>query len=205
MVKGIRALNDNSASIVYNYTKSLPFYFWIGFCLTVVSFMSSWFLMTIHESVMQQHYKKKDFKSQQDHKYKAELKENSLSVDYKWLCLIYSLGFSTIHSFYPNMSNFLQQRFGFNNEEAGHILSLPFILASFATPLFGTCVSRLGSTWFESLISLSACLILVVHTSLCLMPDSLPGEGKNMLVLLPIALFGLSHAMFVTMHGPCVK
>jgi MFS family permease len=51
-VKGVRALNDNLASIFYNLTLSLPGYFWLGFAICCGSLISSYYLITLHESII---------------------------------------------------------------------------------------------------------------------------------------------------------
>ena len=114
-------------------------------------------------------------------------------------------GFASIHSFYPNMSNFLQQRFGFNNEDAGHIASLPFILAGVSTPFIGIVLSKIGSSYYEIVQATGAAIIFTVHFSLFIMSDAIVGSGPKYLAILPITLFGLGHAIFATIGGPLVK
>jgi len=52
MLKGVRALNDNIAPIVYNATLYLPAYFWIGLVACLGSLASCTTLMNIHTSVI---------------------------------------------------------------------------------------------------------------------------------------------------------
>lgn len=51
LVKVVRAINDNIASVFYNATGSLPAYFWLGFVVSLTSLVSAFYLTTIHESV----------------------------------------------------------------------------------------------------------------------------------------------------------
>lgn len=51
MVKVVRAINDNLASVFYNATGSISAYFWIGFGVCMASLISAYYLTTIHESV----------------------------------------------------------------------------------------------------------------------------------------------------------
>ena len=53
MLKLIRAVNDNVASMFYNATHSLGAYFWIGFCVTLFSLACAYFLTNIHEAVIE--------------------------------------------------------------------------------------------------------------------------------------------------------
>jgi len=66
----------------------------------------------------------------------------------------YTLGFSAIHSFYPNMSKFLQQNFGMTNSEAGHLSSIPYMTASIAVPIFGNILTYAGESHFEKFLSM---------------------------------------------------
>lgn len=119
-------------------------------------------------------------------------------------------GFACIHSFYPNLSNLLQTRFGFTNEEAGHIASLPYILASFATPLFGSLISRMGDSMYESLLSISMGVIFLTQMNFILISDApyldptKPPEPNNYSII-PVGVFGIAHALFVTLQGPLIK
>lgn len=65
------------------------------------------------------------------------------------MTVAYTLGFSAIHSFYPNMSKFLQQNFGMTNAEAGHLSSIPYMVASIAVPIFGNILTYAGEAHFE--------------------------------------------------------
>ena len=52
-----------------------------------------------------------------------------------------SLGFILIHcilhSFYPNMSKFMQENYSYSNIEAGHLSSLSYVIAMIVVPLLG--------------------------------------------------------------------
>ena len=41
MVKAVRAINDNMASIIYNKSKSLERFFWVGLITCIFSFVCS--------------------------------------------------------------------------------------------------------------------------------------------------------------------
>lgn len=51
MIKAVRAVNDNVASIFYNRMGSLDGYFWLGFVVCLGSLISTYYLTTIHEAV----------------------------------------------------------------------------------------------------------------------------------------------------------
>ena len=41
--------------------------------------------------------------------------------------------------------------------------------------------------------------------SYILMSDAYPGSEERMLSVLPIAMFGIGHALFVTLMGPSIR
>lgn len=59
LVKVVRAINDNLASIFYNTTQSLPSFFWLGFSLCLGSLISAYYLTTIHVEVIENNLKDK--------------------------------------------------------------------------------------------------------------------------------------------------
>lgn len=52
-VKVVRAANDNFAPMFFNATHSIVAFFWIGFAVTVASLLSAYYLMLIHEAVVE--------------------------------------------------------------------------------------------------------------------------------------------------------
>jgi hypothetical protein len=46
-------VNDNVAPMFYNATQSLTAYFWVGFMLTLFSLGCSYFLINLHEAVIE--------------------------------------------------------------------------------------------------------------------------------------------------------
>ena len=116
-----------------------------------------------------------------------------------------SLGYASIHAFYPNMSKFFQTKFQFSNIDAGHISSIPYLIASFTVPILGSLLSYVGEAYFEILLFSSIGMILMVHlTYLTLRDVTEPGQQGGLFCFLPLFLFGLGHALFTTLQGPTV-
>jgi len=104
------------------------------------------------------------------------------------------------------MSKFFRTRFHFNNIEAGHISSIPYMIASFAVPVFGSLINRIGEAHYERLIFTALCLVLFTHTSYLLLSDPVdPEEQGGLLCMFPIFFFGFGHALFSTIVGPMVN
>ena len=74
-----------------------------------------------------------------------------------------SFGYASVHAFYPNMSKFFQTKFQFSNVDAGHISSIPFLVASFSVPLMGSAIAYIGDSYFEILLFASVGMILTIH------------------------------------------
>lgn len=56
---------------------------------------------------------------------------------------------SVLHSFYPNFSKFMQQNYGFSNTLAGHMSSIPYLVASVTVPICGQLISQGGPQSYE--------------------------------------------------------
>eukprot|EP00347_Sterkiella_histriomuscorum_P006367 403353031 len=222
LVKVVRALNDNLASVYFNQTQNLASYFWVGTFMCIVSLISSYFVGTLHKEIIEnnlmkskdeveeQPLQKKDKESQDvpmisSPSQQTKLKTQELPFEYYLLSLVYAFGFACVHSFYHNLSNILQSRFGFNNEDAGHVSSLPYIIAAISTPIFGMLLSRLGEAYYSKTILIATTIILIVHSSIMMLQDSEMGGSPQYLSIIPVALFGLGHALFVTVHGPNIN
>lgn len=76
---------------------------------------------------------------------------------------------------------------------------MPYTIASFATPLFGTTLQYVGEQYYEHLTLGSLGLVIITHMSYIMMSDSSDGGYVPML---PMITFGLGHAFFVTLQSP---
>ena len=74
-----------------------------------------------------------------------------------------SFGYASVHGFYPNMSKFFQTKFQFSNVDAGHISSIPYLIASFSVPFMGSAICYIGDHYFEILLFASIGMVLSIH------------------------------------------
>jgi len=205
LLKSIRAINDNIAPIFFNTFQALSPYFWIGFVISLASLISIYYLIEIHELIFDPSMKQE---VEEDPEQKGKRSWNifkGLPLEYYQICFICFLGYASIYSFYPNMSSFFQLRFGFTNQQAGLISSIPYIIASFATPVFGHFIQKMGETYFEILMTLALGSIFVTHMLYSMTPDYVFFSGPKVLSVLPILIFGLGHALLVTVQGPIIN
>ena len=64
-----------------------------------------------------------------------------------WLLLaIYSTVYGSLHPFYINLPKLFELRFSFDNEDAGHIASVPYIIAAITIPFMGYMMKRLSNS-----------------------------------------------------------
>ena len=148
-------------------SRALVAYFWIGFAVCIFSTVCSFILAQIHESVIDSETnsevkaKKGELKAnsgtENDEDQDGEQKPESsgqesfmnqyvkgLSRPLLLFMVINSFGYASMHAFYPNMSKFFQTKFQFSNVDAGHISSIPYLIASFTVPIFGTVLNYFG-------------------------------------------------------------
>jgi hypothetical protein len=55
------------------------------------------------------------------------------------------------------------------------------------------------------IVLISSGLLFVVHMSYTMMSDTVAGQDPKMISIFPIALFGIGHALFVTLMSPSIK
>lgn len=121
---------------------------------------------------------------------------------------LYCMYYATIHSFYPNMSKFLQQNYGFNNAEAGHISSVPYLLASVMVPLFGQLLAIVGTSYYLWFSTASMSLVCTAHILFFLFFEDLGADGKLLtphLILIPVVCISLGHTFLSTLQTPIIN
>lgn len=138
LVKMARAVNDNVASVIYNYYNDLLEFFSIGLYVCIFSFLSSLVLTHIHQKALDKKILKQNSSPNVKQKLnvgKTENKAIELPVEANILAIVVSVGYAAIQSFYPNMSKFMQQNYGLTNSHAGMLSSIPYIVASVLVPI----------------------------------------------------------------------
>jgi hypothetical protein len=101
------------------------------------------------------------------------------------------------------MSKFLQENFSYTNSEAGHLSSIPYIVASVAVPIFGNILSYAGEKHFELFQALA--LFFIAAGQILFRTLQNAGIKSELRILIPILFLGLGHALFTTLQGSLVK
>ena len=55
--------------------------------------------------------------------------------------------------------------------DAGHISSIPYLIASFTVPIFGTVLNYFGDSYYELLLLASIGMIFTVHVTYLSLSD----------------------------------
>lgn len=90
-------------------------------------------------------------------------KSSSISHECWIINIIFVLVYCCLHSFYPNFSKFLQQNYGYTNNEAGHLSSIPYVLSSVLVPLFGQVLSFIKPEHYVKFLCLGMGFIGTAH------------------------------------------
>ena len=81
--------------------------------------------------------------------------------------------------------------------QAGTISSIPYAVSSLAVPFIGGMISYFGEQYFEFMLFSTVATVLSVHLFYLALSD-VTEEGKvgEWYTFLPIAVFGMAHAIF---------
>ena len=188
-MKLVSLLHDNIAAPIYNHF-GMSLLFLAGLVVSVFSFMCAVSLIRKIETP----------------KEKPENKELStwqalkaMPGKFYYLVLADSLILIAIKTFYPNMSKFYQETYGFSNTEAGTLASVPNLVGSLLCTPIGALfsISQSLNGWLLSYV-----LVLGSHASYLLIPTNT--EQSQMMSLAPLLMFSVGHAGVSTLRYPSV-
>lgn len=195
-----RVINDNSASVVYNINKDVDTIFDIGLWVCAFSILSAVILW----AMIGDQGTGRPTRGQQpagswglQMLYKAEML-------YLTLCII--LVNCIIHSFYPNMSKFLQENFHYSNTEAGHLSSLSYIISMIVIPVLGYLMSFYKIDCYELNQVGQSIFLLVAHCTFIALRFRAGQDGQQQeLVPASIVLIGLAQSLYCVTFAPITK
>lgn len=124
-----------------------------------------------------------------------------------WL-LVWSnyLSYGSFFTFIDNSNDLLVSNYQYEYKQAGHLLTIIFIISSIASPVFGFVLKNIGKKMKMMLVSLS--LFLIALFVLIFFELREPGE-KGILVrqavLIPLTLIGLFYAMNFSLIWTCIS
>ena len=223
-----RAISDNIASMVYNYTQNLETFFYIGLIVCALSLLAAAIMTEIHVRYIDSNTIKLN-----EAKTKQEAKRTKISIRSKehgligypktYWAMIFLTGLQhiVVHCFYPNMSKFLQQNYGLSNTHAGHLSSIPYLTASIVVPIFGQLLAYFGESTYEFFFVFAFGMVFSAHSFLFFLNfnavrvfnkdtgessnyGTLP-ESMHWLCILPIFAIGIGHALNSTLAVPMVN
>ena len=105
---------------------------------------------------------------------------------------------SCIYCFGFIASGCLQERFGYDLQTAGSVMSITFAITALTSPVFGLLVDRVGKRTVFNVVS--CVLITSFHVAFMIIPDS----KNSMLPTFAFLLFGAGYSMNLATSWPCV-
>lgn len=138
------AINDNIEPLLVQST-SLAFGLWFGVIICTLSLISA--VLVNYIDKQKQGKPEKLLDSQPEKINCADLKGFSLS--FYLLCANCALVNADVYCFNNIASKYFQDRFGYNEVEAGRIISITFIIPAILCPFIGVWLDRVGKRiWF---------------------------------------------------------
>lgn len=157
-------LNDNLSPTVAE-TISLSFSLWLGFMLCGFSILMACILSHIDKK------KERFLRNQNNLKLQTEEKFNikdikNFSFSFWLLALNCTFVYAAVYCFNNIASNLFQKRFGYSTVEAGHIISITYIICALFCPVIGVLLDKYGQRVYFIMISgLLVCLSHVLFFS----------------------------------------
>jgi len=192
------ALNSVLCPKFYAMKEELYFPFLMGTLLTLISFICVFGVI----------YLDKKADAETNNSTQANLFEKVLLKDFAslpkmffFLMIISILGYMSFLGFTINVNSFLVQRFGFETESAGELITIIYLVAGFLSPLMGSIIDIVGKrvvfifiAVFLALISMFFFIVLADATTL----------NPNYHVIFGFIGLGLFYSMFSTTIFPSI-
>jgi MFS family permease len=187
-------LNDNLNPFVYNQA-GLVTALWIGCLVCLASFVLSFFVLRLNQKRQKTMAVVGDDNSKEQFRFShiKKLGKPFWVLVFNITCIescVYCFGFIA--------SGYLQDRFGYDLQTAGSVMSMTFLISAVSSPLFGICVDRVGK---RPLFNISSCLLITsFHLTLMLVPDS----NDSILPVFIFLLIGAGYSINLATSWPCV-
>jgi nitrate/nitrite transporter NarK len=178
------AVNDNTIPFIADST-SLSFSLFLGFLICGVSLFSG-ILMYFADDLKEKN-KKNAIKASEIFK---EIK--MFGLDFWVTCVNCALVNADVYCFNNVASGYFQDRFGYNNIEAGRIISITFVISGVLCPFIGLLLDKIGRRIY--FIMFSAVSITLSHVFLVCTPSS----HRPILPIFAIAILGMGFSVYTS-------
>jgi len=192
--KLINAVVDNFAAVVYN---SYGLIVWnqimlVAMGISIVSSLALVQFLKWDDMSACENNKAGEQEAKQHKSFLEKLK----AIPYMFIVylIVDTLTYSTVKTFYPNLSKFFQQDFGFSNVEAGSISSIPNLVGIFSVPIIGYLFAERSP-----ILGLLAALLFIESSLLSYL--AMPSASTGLLTIAPMISFGFGHAIFSTLRS----
>ena len=190
-------MNDNTEPIIVAAT-NLDTGLWVGLLVCVASFIGAIFLNFLDKkrSTLLASSKNNEIPESERFHWK-DIKEFSLLF---WILQANSILVNVaVYCFRYISSGFYQERFGFDEETSGNIISITFFLTAVFCPPIGYLTDRIGKR--AVFLIISAVCICMFHLS-CLFT---PNADKPIYPIFYLALLGLGYAIYMTVYWAAIS
>lgn len=124
-----------------------------------------------------------------------------------WLLVLSNyLSYGSFFTFIDNSNGLLVSNYQFEYKQAGHLLTIIFIISSIASPVFGYVLKNIGKKMIMILVSLFLFLIaLMMLIFMELIEEGAKSMQTKQIVLVPLTLIGLFYAMNFSLIWTCIS
>lgn len=124
-----------------------------------------------------------------------------------WLLVLSNyLSYGSFFTFIDNSNGLLVSNYQFEYKQAGHLLTIIFIISSIASPVFGYVLKNIGKKMVMILVSLFLFLIaLIILIFMELIEEGVKSMQIKQIVLVPLTLIGLFYAMNFSLIWTCIS
>ena len=190
-------LNDNIEPVIVAGT-NLDTGLWIGFLVCVASFIAAIFLNTLDRKRSRLLGIRQDNELPESERFHwKDIKEFSALF---WILLANCIAVDTsVYCFGYIASGFYQERFGFDEEQSGSIMSITFFISAVFCPPIGYLTDKVGKR--VVFIIISAVCITLFHLC-CLFT---PSADKPIYPIFYLVLLGLGYSIYVTVYWAAIS
>jgi nitrate/nitrite transporter NarK len=175
-----------------------------------LSLICTFFLSSLHSHVIEKDQEGTNSDNKKPNEKKDEMKKENtksgleiITYEIRFVYFIFIMCYASLHAFYPNFSKFLQQNYGYTNEEAGHLSSIPYLLSSIFVPLFGHGMSFVSEKSYTIFLIIGMVMIWGAHAIfLVILEEDMSKDGhlnQVWIILIPIIMITLAHSIFSTL------
>jgi len=170
----------------------------VGFFLCILSWISGMILNALDKKADEQ----EGVKGEGVETEKVSLKDfKNFKLIYKLLLFNCFFLYGAFFGIMDNANDLIKARFGFDNSEAGNLVTIVYICSAIITPIFGFVIDKNGRR--VTLMLIASIVFTLTHLFIAFCPDGTPQNPSYGIIggLLGIGLF---YSVYASIFWPCV-